>query len=100
MSIQELGKRSAVARADVSGHSGPNPTVTLRLKVEKLAIAAHGGARVTFYHPTPYTGALVPISGVLEGITQGASWFTLRVDGIYYALPAGTLVTVETREIR
>jgi hypothetical protein len=73
-------------------------TATLRLKVEDLA--AHGDARVTFYHPTAYTGALVRISGVLEGITQGASWFTLKVDGIYYALPAGTLVIVETRELR
>jgi hypothetical protein len=73
-------------------------TVIQRLKVEDLA--AHGDARVTFYHPTPHTGALVRISGVLENITQGASWFTLKVDGIYYALPAGTLITVETGELR
>jgi hypothetical protein len=72
-------------------------TATQRVKVEDLA--GHGDARVTFWHPTPQTGALIPISGVLEGITQGASWFTLKVDGIYYALPAGTLITVETREL-
>jgi hypothetical protein len=72
-------------------------TAIQRVKVEDLA--GHGDAQVTFYHPTLHTGALVRISGVLENITQGASWFTLKIDGIYYALPAGTLITVETREL-
>jgi hypothetical protein len=71
---------------------------TQRVKVEDLA--GHGDTRVTFYHPTTQTGALIPISGVLEGITQGASWFTLKVDDVYYAVKAGTLISVEMREPR
>jgi hypothetical protein len=80
--------------SDSSGTAGRSREVA-----EKL-VAFRKGTRVTFYHPTPHTGALVRISGVLEAVTQGLHWTSLKVDGVYYSLPAGTLITVEPGELR
>jgi hypothetical protein len=96
MSTQEQGDVACRScDSDSSGTAGRSREV-----VEKLGVAFHKGTKVTFYHPTPHTGALVRISGVLEAVTQGLHWTSLKVDDVYYSLPAGTLVTVETGELR
>jgi hypothetical protein len=77
-------------------------TVTLKLRVEKLGVAFHKGTRVKFTYTAPHTGSLVPVDGVLTKITRGAPGqpTILRVDGLFYAVPAGTLIEVDTRELR
>jgi len=107
MSTQELGKRSAVARADTSGHSGPNPTVTLKLRVENLGVAFHKGTRVTLTYTAPYTGSLVPVNGLLDELKRPVPIrggppqpVILIVDGLRHTVPRGTLVSVDTRELR
>ena len=77
-------------------------TVTLRLKVESLGVTFHKGTRVTFTYHSTVTRSTILVSGSLEKITRGAPGqpTILKVDRLFYAVPAGTLVTVETGEIR
>ena len=69
-------------------------TVTIPLRVEKLGIAAPP-AHVQF----SYT---VSVSGILERIVRGGPEqpSILVVDGCAYAVPAGTVIAVETKELR
>jgi hypothetical protein len=77
-------------------------TVTIPLRVENLGVAFHKGTRVQFCFRAPGLGHLVYVEGELNKIRRGApgSPTNLRVDGLYYAVPAGTVVTVEARELR
>jgi hypothetical protein len=84
-------------------------TVTLRLRAERLDVAAHQGAYVWFtYQPHPAVSIFVH-SGRLEyltrpippdGVDPDEMPTLLRIERVWHALPAGTLVTVETGEIR
>jgi hypothetical protein len=78
-------------------------TVTLKLRVEKLGVAAHTGTRVSFSYPSPATGALIAVDGILERIWRppghGGSTL-LKVDRLHHWVPAGTLIKVEPRELR
>lgn len=77
-------------------------TVTLRLKVEHLGVTFHPGTKVRFSYRSRHTRSTVFVSGHLEGITRGAAGHPtlLLVDRVPYTVPAGTLVTVETGELR
>ena len=77
-------------------------TVTLRLRVEKLGVAFHKGTRVRFSYHSAATRSTILVSGHLEKITRGAPGqpTILKVDRLFYAVPAGTLVNVETGELR
>jgi hypothetical protein len=83
-------------------------TVTLKLKVESLGAAFHVGARLQFSYRAPHTHSLVPVDGTLtepvgrpvpsdDGPPQPV---ILMVDGLRHAVPAGTVVTVEAKELR
>jgi hypothetical protein len=77
-------------------------TVTIPLRVENLGVAFHKHTRVHFTYRAPYTGSLVPVDGELTKLTRGAPGqpTILRVDGLFYAVPPGTVVTVEAKELR
>ena len=83
-------------------------TVTLRLRAERLDVAAHQGAYVWFVYE-PHPGARFVHSGRVEhltrpipphGVDPDEMPTLLRIERVWLALPAGTLVTVETGEIR
>jgi hypothetical protein len=106
MSYRRKGMNPAAAIVDppaAAGRTRDGSTDTQRLKVEKLGVAAHTGTRVRFTYPSPATGALIAVDGLLERMWRppghgGAT--LLKVDRLHHWVPAGTLITVETRELR
>jgi hypothetical protein len=74
-------------------------TVTLPLKVENLEVAAHGAAHVSFSYRSTFDGSLVQVDGMLTKYTRGVGVVNVKVDRLWYAVPAGTLVEITTGEI-
>ena len=65
------------------------------------------GTRVTLTYTAPYTGSLVPVNGLLDELKRPVPIrggppqpVILIVDGLRHTVPRGTLVRVETRELR
>jgi hypothetical protein len=77
-------------------------TVTIPLRVENLGVAFHPGTHVRCCYQVPDSGNWVFVSGELNDLTRGAPGqpTNLQVDGLYYAVPAGTLIQVDARELR
>jgi hypothetical protein len=77
-------------------------TVTIPLRVENLGVAFHPGTRIQFSYRNEVTDTLVLVDGPLKKITRGAPGqpTVLKVDRLFYAVPPGTVVTVEARELR
>ena len=83
-------------------------TVKLRLRAERLDVAAHQGAYVWFvYEAHPHArfvhqGRVEHLVRPIppDGVHLDEMPTLLRIERVWFALPAGTLVTVETGEIR
>ena len=102
MSRQDQAKDLAVAVPQPATARRSRDTVTIPLRVENLGVAFHPGTRVRFSYRNEATGTLVLVDGALKKITRGApgSPVVLKVDRLFYAVPAGTLISVEARELR
>jgi hypothetical protein len=96
MNTQEQGMWvTAVADDTLPAVTRTRDTVPLTLRVEKLGVAAPP-MHVQF----SYT---VTVTGILERLVRvGADGqpAILIVDGVAYAVPAGTLIEVDARELR
>jgi hypothetical protein len=78
-----------------------------KARVEKLGVSAPGCHVCCFYEAPGHPGILVPIDGILEEMSRPEPIpdgppqpVILIVDGLRHAVPAGTLVEIETGEIR
>jgi hypothetical protein len=78
----------------------PIDSVTLRLRADRLTVAAHGDAWVEFTNTMALPGGPRLIQGNLQHVrVNGVGTVELIVDGRYYALRRQALVNITTAEL-
>jgi hypothetical protein len=77
----------------------PIDSVTLRLRADRLTVAAHGNAWVEFTNTMALPGSRKIIKGRLEDLHANPYSVQLWVDGRFYAVYKDTLVWVTTGEL-